>query len=122
MTPALGSPALSHTPMALLRSMMRSVDSGIEDAIDAHGFSLSALTADDKGAVLHFTTPDTDRAAAWHLTLNLPPDGRSRVALRRGEAESPSVALTVAVADGACRDLPAALGIAMELFTAIGQP
>jgi hypothetical protein len=107
--------------MALLRNMMQSVDSGIEDAIDAHGFSLSALTADDKGAVLHFTTAGADRAAAWHLTLNLPPDGRSRVALRRGEPDSPSVALTVAVADGACRDLPAALGVAMELFTTVDQ-
>lgn len=111
----------SPTPMALLRSMMQSVDAGIEDAIDAHGFSLSALTADDKGAVLHFTTPEPDRASAWHLTLNLPPDGRSRVALHRGEAEQPSVALAISVADGVCRDLPAALGIAMELFTTIGQ-
>ncbi len=111
----------SPTPMALLRSMMQSVDAGIEDAIDAHGFSLSALTADDKGAVLHFTTAEADRAAAWHLTLDLPPDGRSRVALRRGEAELPSVALTLSVGDGVCRDLPAALGIAMELFTTVGQ-
>ncbi len=111
----------SSTPMALIRSMMQSVDAGIEDAIDAHGFSLLALTADDTGAVLHFTTAETDRAAAWHLTLNLPPDGRSRIALRRGESEQPSVALAISVADGVCRDLPAALGIAMELFTTIGQ-
>ncbi len=107
----------ASSPMALLRSMMQSVDSGIEDAIDAHGFSLSALTANEAGAVLHFTAGD-----AWHLTLNLPPDGRSRVALRRGEAAAPNVALTVAVAEGACRDLPSALGVAMDLFTAIDQP
>jgi hypothetical protein len=107
--------------MALLRTMMQSVDAGIEDAIDAHGFSLSALTADEKGAVLQFTTAEADRSAAWHLTLNLPPDGRSRVALRRGEPEQPSVALAISVADGVCRDLPAALGIAMELFTSIDQ-
>ncbi|HMA48553.1 MAG TPA: hypothetical protein VKP60_02305 [Magnetospirillaceae bacterium] len=110
------------SPMAMLRSMMQSVDSGIEDAIDAHGFSFSALSADEEGAVLHFDTPATEPAAIWHLTLNLPPDGRSRVALRRGSAEAPSVALTLSVGDGACRDLPAALGIAMELFTTIGQP
>jgi len=101
--------------------MMQSVDAGIEDAIDAHGFSLSALTVDDKGAVLHFTTAQADRAAAWQLTFTLPADGRSRLALRRGEAEQPSVALAISVADGACRDLPSALGIAMELFTTIGQ-
>ena len=103
------------SPMSLLRSMMQSVDGGVEDAIDAHGFSLSALTADEAGAVLHFT------AGAWQLTLHLPPDGRSRVDLRQGGAEAPGVALTLAVADGACRDLPAALGIAMELFTAVTQ-
>ena len=76
----------SSSSMALLRSMMHSLDAGIEDAIDAHGFSLSALTADGKGAVLHFTSAEPDRDAAWHLTLDLPPDGRSRVALspRRG--------------------------------------
>lgn len=110
---------MTHAPssMALLRSMLHSVDGGVEDAIDAHGFSLSALTADDAGAVLHFTAGES-----WHLTLNLPPDGRSRVALRRGEAEAPSVALSVTVADNACRDLPSALGIAMELFTAVNQP
>jgi len=107
----------ASSSMTLLRSMLHSVDGGIEDAIDAHGFSLSALTANEAGAMLHFTASDS-----WHLTLNLPPDGRSRVALRRGEADSPSVALTVAVADGACRDLPSALGIAMELFTAVAQP
>jgi len=112
----------SSTPMALLRSMMQSVDAGIEDAIDAHGFSLSALTADERGAVLHFATAETDRAATWHLTLTLPPDGRSRVALRQGEAEQPSVALALSVAEDACRDLPAALGVAMELFTTIAQP
>jgi len=110
------------TPMALLRTMMQSFDAGIEDAIDAHGFSLSALTADDKGAVLHFTTAESEHGAAWHLTLNLPPDGHSRVALRRGEANSPSVALTVSVAEGVCPDLPAALSVAMELFTHIVQP
>ncbi len=109
------------TPMALLRTMMHSFESGIEDAIDAHGFSLSALTADDKGAVLHFITAEPDCGAAWHLTLDLPLDGRSRVALRRGEAESPGVALTVSVAEGGCPDLPAALSVAMELFTHIVQ-
>ena len=106
----------ASSPMALLRSMMRSVDGGIEDAIDAHGFSLSALTADEGGAALNFT------AGTWHLTLNLPPDGRSRVTLRQGGAEAPGVTLTLAVAEGACRDLPSALGIAMELFTAVAQP
>ena len=105
------------SPMAMLRSMMQSVDSGIEDAIDAHGFSFSALSADGEGAVLQFEAP-----AAWHLTLNLPPDGRSRVSLRRGGAEAPAVALTLSVGEGGCRDLPAALGIAMELFTTLGQP
>jgi len=104
--------------MTLLRGIMQSVDDGIEDAIDAHGFSLSALTADTRGAVLHFSTADT----LWHLTLTLPPDGHSHVALRRGAVETPGVALTVAVTDGVCRDLSSALGIAMELFTAIGQP
>ena len=114
---------MTHAPssMALLRSMLHSVDGGIEDAIDAHGFSLSALTADEAGAVLHFIAGDTN-GDPWHLTLNLPPDGRSRVALRRGEAEAPGIALTIAVAEGSCRDLPSALGIAMELFTAAAQP
>jgi hypothetical protein len=103
--------------MAMLRSMMQSVDAGIEDAIDAHGFSFSALSADGEGAVLHFATPNE-----WRLTLNLPPDGRSRVSLRRGGAEAPTVSLTLTVGeDGACRSLPAALGIAMELFTSIDQ-
>lgn len=105
------------SPMSMLRSMMQSVDSGIEDAIDAHGFSFSALAADEEGAVLQFAEPD-----GWHLTLNLPPDGRSRVTLRRGSPEAPSVSLALSVGDGACRDLPAALGIAMELFTSLGQP
>lgn len=105
------------SPMSMLRSMMQSVDSSIEDAIDAHGFSFSALSADGEGAVLHFEAP-----AAWRLTLNLPPDGRSHLSLRRGNAEAPSVALTLSVGEGACRDLPAALGIAMELFTTLGQP
>jgi len=109
------------SPMAMLRSMMQSVDSGIEDAIDAHGFSLSALSADGDGAVLHFTAP-AEADAGWHLTFNLPPDGRSRLDLRRGSSEAPSVALSLSVGVGACRDLPAALGIAMELFTVIGQP
>lgn len=109
------------SPMAMLRSMMQSVDAGIEDAIDAHGFSFSALSANEDGAVLQFETPTAEPAAAWHLTLDLPPDGRSRVTLRRGSAEAPSVALALSVTDGACRDLPAALGIAMELFTTIGQ-
>jgi len=106
----------ASSPIALLRTMMQSVDGGIEDAIDAHGFSLSALTATEAGAVLHFTA-----AESWHLTLNLPPDGRSRVDLRRGSAETPSIALSLAVAENACRDLPSALGVAMELFTTIGQ-
>ena len=110
------------SPMALLRSMMQSVDAGVEDAIDAHGFSFSALSADDDGAVLRFATAAPEDASVWHLTLNLPPDGRSRVALRRGSAEAPSISLAVAVDDQLCRDLPAALGIAMELFTAVGQP
>ena len=114
---------MTHAPsssLALLRSMMQSLDAGIEDAIDAHGFSLSALTADGKGALLHFITaaPASD---AWHLTLDMPPDGRSRVALRRGEAEAPSVSLTVSVTEGVCRDLPAALALAMDLFTAVGE-
>ena len=104
------------SPMSMLRIMMQSVDAGIEDAIDAHGFSLSALSADEGGAILHFT------ADTWHLTLNLPPDGGSRVTLRHGSADTPSVSLALSVGDGACRDLPAALGIAMELFTSIGQP
>jgi hypothetical protein len=104
------------SPMALLRSMMQSVDSGIEDAIDAHGFSFSALSADEDGATLQFDADD------WHLTLTLPPDGRSRVSLRRGSAETPSVSLGLSVGEGACRDLPVALGIAMELFTAVGHP
>ena len=103
------------SPISLLRSMMQSVDGGIEDAIDAHGFSLSALTADEAGAVLHFT------AGAWRLTMHLPPDGRSRIELRQGDAEAPGVALSLAVGDSACCDLPAALGIAMELFTAVTQ-
>lgn len=110
------------SPMAMLRSMMQSVDSGIEDAIDAHGFSFSALSADEGGAILHFVAPAADAGTSWHLTLNLPPDGRSRVTLRRGSADAPSVALSLSVGDGACRDLPAALGIAMELFTTIGEP
>lgn len=110
------------SPMAMLRSMMQSVDSGIEDAIDAHGFSFSALSADEEGAMLHFAAPaSSGPAGGWHLTLNLPPDGRSRVALRRGGPEAPSVALDLAVGEGGCRDLPAALGIAMELFTTLGQ-
>ena len=109
------SPASS--PMTLLRSMMQSVDGGIEDAIDAHGFSLSALTADEAGVVLTFAAGD-----AWHLALTLPPDGHARVALRRGDADLPGIALTLTVADGACRDLASALGIAMELFTAVAQP
>jgi hypothetical protein len=108
--------------MAALRTMMQSVDAGIEDAIDAHGFSFSALTADEGGAMLHFVLAEADRYGPWHLTLALPPNGRSRVALRRGEADSPSVALALQVEDGGCRDLPAALGIAMELFTAVAQP
>lgn len=102
--------------------MIQSVDAGIEDAIDAHGFSFSALTADEGGAMLHFTLTEADRYGAWHLTLALPPDGRSRVALRRGETHSPSVSLALQVEEGGCRDLPAALGIAMDLFTAIAQP
>lgn len=106
----------SPSPMALLRGMMQSVDSGIEDALDAHGFSFSALSADEEGAILQFT------ADSWHLALNLPPDGRSRVSLRRGSTETPSVSLVLSVGEGACRDLPSALGIAMELFTTIGQP
>jgi len=105
------------SPMALLRSMMQSFDGGIEDAIDAHGFSLSALTADEAGAVLTFAAGET-----WHLTLNLPPDGRARVGLRRGNADSPAIALALTVGEGACRDLASALGIAMELFTAVAQP
>jgi hypothetical protein len=73
--------------------------------------------------VLHFTaSADADADTGWHLTLNLPPDGRSRLSLRRGSAEAPLVALSLSVGDGACRDLPAALAIAMELFTAIGEP
>ncbi len=104
------------SPMAALRLMMQSVDAGIEDAIDAHGFSFSALTADEGGAVLHFAAPD-----AWHLTLALPPDGHSRLALRRGGADSPSVSLALQVEEGGCRDLQGALGIAMELFTAIAH-
>jgi hypothetical protein len=104
------------SPMAALRSMMQSVDAGIENAIDAHGFSFSALTADEGGAMLHFAAP-----GSWHLTLALPPDGRSRVALRRGEADSPSVSLALQIEEGSCRDLPAALGIAMDLFTAIAH-
>jgi hypothetical protein len=107
--------------MALLRTMIHTVDAGIEDAIDAHGFSLSALTADESGAVLHFSTTEHP-ATPWHLTLTLPPDGRARLALRQGDAEAPIVALALAVAEGGCRDLPAALGVAMELFTAVGQP
>jgi hypothetical protein len=107
--------------MAMLRGMMQSVDAGIEDALDAHGFSFSALSADEGGAVLHFAVPARETGAAWHLTVTLPPDGKSCIALRRGAAEAPSVALTLSVGDGACRDLPAALGIAMELFTTIGQ-
>jgi len=107
----------TSSPIALLRTMMQSVDGGIEDAIDAHGFSLSALTATEAGAVLHFKAGES-----WHLTLNLPPDGRSRVDLRRGSGEAPTIALTLAVAEDACRDLPSALGVAMELFTAIDQP
>ena len=106
------------SPMAVVRSMMQSVDAGIEDAIDAHGFSFSALTADEGGATLNFVAAE----GAWHLTLALPPDGRSRVALRRGDADSPSIALALQIGDGACRDLPSALGIAMELFTTVTQP
>jgi hypothetical protein len=111
----------ASSSMALLRSVMQSVDAGVEDAIDAHGFSLSALTADGKGAVLQFVTAEPDSTAAWHLTLDLPPDGRARVVLRRGEAEAPSVTLALSVGEGVCRDLPAALGIAMELFTTVGE-
>ena len=111
MTVALSS------PMAALRAMLQSVDAGIEDAIDAHGFSFSALTADEHGATLRFACDEV-----WHLTLTLPPGGRSEVALRRDAAGSPSISLALTVEDGACRDLPAALGIAMELFTAIARP
>jgi len=104
------------SPMSVLRTMLQSVDAGIEDAMEAHGFSFSALSADEGGATLQFA------ADSWHLTLSLPPDGRSRVSLRRGGAEAPSVSLSLSVGEGACRDLPAALGIAMELFTNVGQP
>jgi len=101
--------------MALLRGMMQSVDPSIEDALDAHGFSFSALAANEEGAVLHFA------AGSWHLALNLPPDGRSRVSLRRGSAEAPFLSLILSIGEGACRDLPSALAIAMDLFTTIGQ-
>ena len=112
---------LTPSPMALLRGMMQSVDSGIEDALDAHGFSFSALSADEGGVVLHFVTLASETPATWHLTLTLPPDGRSRVGLRRGSVDAPSVTLALSVSDGACRDMPAALGIAMELFTTLSQ-
>ena len=114
--------ALSSSPMAALRTMMQTVDEGIEDAIDAHGFSFSALAADEDGAMLHFVLAESNRYGDWHLTLALPPNGRSRVVLRRGESDSPSVSLALQVEEGGCRDLPGALGIAMELFTAVAQP
>jgi len=114
--------APTSSPLGLLRSMMHSIDSGIEDAIDAHGFSFSALSADDGGAILQFATAAGSDGSAWHLTLKLPPGGRSRLALRHGPAEAPDVSLALSVGDGPCTDLPAALGIAMDLFTAVGQP
>ena len=109
--------APARSPMALLRDLTQTIDTTVENVIEAHGFSFSALSADSEGAVMRFTAPAPDPGAAWHLTFSLPSRGKARIALLRGEEQAPSVALALVVGDRA--GPAAALAVAMELFATV---
>ncbi len=103
-------------PLALIRQLVEALDPNIENVIDAHGFSFSALTVDKQGALLQFALPQTE----WQLTLGLPSHGGSpHIQLQKGEPAAPQVSLLLCAPPDEKQQLSAALATAMELFNSL---
>lgn len=108
--------------MKMIRALLDSVDGRVEDALAAHGFSFSALAADDKGAAMEFHNAENEgQGESWSLSLRLPPAGPAELALRRGAEAEPAIALALRVGAPPIASLGDALAIAMTLFAAIEQ-
>jgi hypothetical protein len=105
--------------MALIRDLIETIDATIENVIDAHGFSFSALNADDQGALVHFAAPDANGALQWRLTFGLPARGPAHVRLQKGDPAAPEVALHLIAGSSEKVALPAALATTMELFASL---
>jgi hypothetical protein len=102
-----------RAPMTLIRELLDCLDSRAEDALAAHGFAFSALSADEDGAEMRF---DRSEGGAWRMTLRLPRPGRPELQLHRGDGGDPDIMLRLRI-DGMGR----ALGVGMGLIAAIDE-
>jgi hypothetical protein len=107
--------------MKLVRELLDSLDSRIEEALNAHGFSFSALSADEDGAHLRFERRQGDETDDWRIDFRLPRTGQPQLALLLGKEAAPIAALTLLVDGVAVPSLAAALAAAMTLFAGLQQ-
>jgi hypothetical protein len=107
--------------MKLIRDLLDMLDARIEDALTAHGFSFSALSADEQGASMRFDQPGGEAGDTWQLTFRLPWPGQPELHLLRGDPRAAEVSLRLKVDGRAVGSLAEALAQCMGLFTAIEQ-
>jgi len=107
--------------MKLIRDLLELLDARIEDALTAHGFSFSALSADEHGALMRFDQPGGEAGALWQLSFHLPNPAEPELHLLRGDPTMPEVSLRLRVDGRSVPNLAEALAQCMSLFSAIEQ-
>jgi hypothetical protein len=108
-----------HLPTMLIRDLVNFIEEPIEDAITAHGFSFSALTADHEGARLCYS--QAQAGAMWRLIIQSSADQAPSLILEQGTEAKPSLSLRLALDGGPSTTLADALRIAMTLFSSLDQ-